>query len=160
MRINFYDTRIADDGSTFLIKEKGINYVTGRMNNPEEITRMMINLLQMNKLAEEHCYMLALNQTCRLLGIFFLSKGTVCSSPLTPREIFLRALLIGAVQIIVCHNHPSGNTSPSVSDIKVTERIKSSGDLLCIELADHIIVGENSYFSFKEAGMLRKDGAL
>lgn len=154
MRINFYDTRITDDGSTALIKEKGVNYEAGTMNNPEEIALLMKNLLHMDQLAEEHCYMLALNKSCRISGMFFLSKGTVDSSLLSPRELFIRALLIGAVQIIICHNHPSGNITPSESDMKLTERVKSSGDLLNINLADHIIIGGSSYFSFKQAGML------
>lgn len=154
MRINFYDARIADDDRTILVKEKGINYETLNMNCPEKISMMMQTLLHMNELAEEHCYMIALSCSCRILGIFFLSKGTVSASLVSPREVFMRAALIGAVQIILCHNHPSGNTVPSDSDFKLTERIKKAGELLNIPLADHIIIGKNGYLSFKEADLL------
>lgn len=154
MRINFYDTRVAADGTTALIKEKGINYETSNISHPKNIVLMMQSLLNMGELAEEHCYMIALNTSCRILGIFFLSKGTVCVSLVSPREIFMRALLIGAVQIILCHNHPSGNAVPTDTDIKLTKRIQEAGTLLNIHLIDHIVIGGNSYLSFKESELL------
>lgn len=154
MRINFYDTRIADNDTTILIKEKGVNYENAPMNDPQKIARMMQVLLHMDTLAEEHCYMIALNKSCKVLGMFFMSKGTADTSLLTPREVFIRAALIGAVQIILCHNHPSGNPLPSETDLKLTERFKKAGSLLYIPLADHIIIGKNSYFSFKEQKLL------
>lgn len=154
MRINFYDARITDDGSTTLVKEKGINYETQKMNSPQNISLMMRTLLRMDELAEEHCYMIALNSSYRILGIFFLSKGNVSASIVTPREVFMRAALIGAVQIILCHNHPSGDPAPSENDIKVTKQIKAAGELLNICLADHIIIGKGCYFSFRETDML------
>lgn len=154
MRINFYDARITDEGRTILMKEKGINYSNTAMNIPENIALMMQSLLHMNELAEEHCYMVALNNSCKVLGVFFISKGTVNTSLVSSREVFLRAVLIGAVQIILCHNHPSGSIIPSDSDIKLTKQIKEAGELLNILLADHIIISRNNYLSFKEAGLL------
>lgn len=154
MRINFYDARITENDRTILVKEKGVNYETLKVNNPDKIAAMMQAVLHINELAEEHCYMIALNSSCRILGIFFLSKGTVSASLVSPREIFIRALLIGAVQIILCHNHPSGNANPSDSDLKATQRIKDAGELLNICLTDHIIIGKDRYLSFKEANLL------
>ena len=115
---------------------------------------MLQSLLHIGELAEEHCYLIALNSSCRILGIFFLSKGTVYASLVSPREVFIRALLIGAVQIVLCHNHPSGNPTPTDTDIKLTKKVQESGALLHIALADHIIIGGNSYLSFKEADLL------
>lgn len=154
MRINFYDARITDDDKTILVKERGINYETLDMNNPKNIYMMMQILLHMDELAEEHCYMVALNSSCRVLGIFFISKGTVSLSPVSPREVFMRAMLIGAVQIILCHNHPSGSITPSDSDMELTKRIKEAGKLLNICLTDHIIIVKDSYLSFKESNLL------
>lgn len=154
MRINFYDARITGDDKTILVKEKGVNYETLNMSNPQKIYMMMQALLHMGELAEEHCYMIALNSSCRILGIFFLSKGTVSLSPVSPREVFMRAMLIGAVQIILCHNHPSNNTTPSDSDMELTRRIKEAGKLLNICLTDHIIIVKDSYLSFKKSNML------
>lgn len=154
MRINFYDTRITDDSRTILVKEKGINYESPKMNCPKEISLMLKTLLHMDELAEEHVYMIALNHSCKILGVFFISKGTVNASLVSPREVFLRAMLIGAVQIILCHNHPSGNPVPSECDMELTKQLKAGGELLNICLTDHIIIGRGSYLSFKEANLL------
>ena len=154
MRINFYDARITDEDKTILVKERGINYETIDMNNPEKIYVMMQMLLHMDELAEEHVYMIALNTSCKILGMFLISKGTICTSLVSPREVFLRAVLIGAVQIVLVHNHPSGNPVPSECDMELTKRLKDCGELLNICLADHIIIGHNSYLSFKEAKLL------
>ena len=153
MRIDFYDARITEDAKTILVKGKGVNYESLQLNCPEKISLMLKNLLHMDELAEEHCYMIALNTSCRILGLFLLSKGTVSESLASPREIYIRAL-IGAVQIILVHNHPSGNPVPSECDIDLTKRLKDCGELLNICLADHIIIGHNSYLSFKEAKLL------
>lgn len=154
MRIDFYDARITDHDRTVLVKEKGINYECQKMDSPKEISLMLKKLLHMDELAEEHVYLIALNNSCKVLGMFFLSKGTICTSLVSPREVFLRATLIGAVQIVLVHNHPSGNPVPSECDMELTKRLKDCGELLNICLADHIIIGHNSYLSFKEAKLL------
>lgn len=137
-----------------LVKEKGVNYDAGKLNSPEDIALMMRKLLHVEQMAEEHCYMIAMNSSCKVLGVFFISKGTVNVSLVTPRELYIRALLAGAVQIVLCHNHPSGNAIPSEQDIAITQKIKEAGEMININLADHIIIGSNSYLSFKEAKIL------
>lgn len=154
MQINFYDARISDNDRTILVKEKDINYEYQNMDSPKEISLMLKRLLHMDELAEEYVYLIALNTSCKILGMFLISKGTICTSLVSPREIFLRAALIGAVQIVLVHNHPSGNPVPSECDVELTKRLKAGGELLNICLADHIIIGQNSYLSFKEAKLL------
>ncbi len=154
MRIYFYEARLSEDDRTMLVKEKGMNYDAEKLNSPESIVLMMRRLLHMEQMAEEHCYMIAMNSFCKVLGVFFISKGTVNVSLITPREIYIRALLSGAVQIILCHNHPSGNAMPSEQDIAITKKIKEAGEMININLADHIIIGSDSYLSFKEAKIL------
>lgn len=154
MRINFYEARLSEDNRTMLVKEKGVNYDSGKLNSPEDIVLMMRKLLHVEQMAEEHCYMIAMNSSCKVLGVFFISKGTVNVSLVTPRELYIRALLAGAVQIVLCHNHPSGNAIPSSQDIAITQKIKEAGEMININLADHIIIGSNSYLSFKEAKIL------
>lgn len=154
MRINFYEARLSEDNRTMLVKEKGVNYDAGKLNSPEDIVLMMRKLLHVEQMAEEHCYMIAMNSSCKVLGVFFISKGTVNVSLVTPRELYIRALLAGAVQIVLCHNHPSGNAIPSEQDIAITQKIKEAGEMININLADHIIIGSNSYLSFKEAKIL------
>ena len=91
---------------------------------------------------------------CVLLGAEVISVGTVNASLVSPREVFLSALAKQAVHIILLHNHPSGVPQPSVQDKLVTKRILEGGELIGIHLSDHIIIGDNQYFSFKEEHLL------
>lgn len=91
---------------------------------------------------------------CRLLGDEILSVGTVSESLISPREIFRRALAEQAVYVILLHNHPSGASYPSAQDKIVTRRVKECGEMIGIHLSDHIIIGDNQYFSFKEENLL------
>lgn len=87
-----------------------------------------------------------------------LSVGTVNASLVSPREIFRKALQNQAVRIILLHNHPGGDPAPSREDIRVTKRVWENGELLGIPLIDHIIIGDNRYFSFQEKEMLNGKG--
>ena len=107
---------------------------------------------------QEHMKLLMLNSKSHLLGESDISKGTVNSSLITPRELFIEALQKNAVSIILLHNHPSGDPTPSRSDILITERIYQAGLLIGIDLLDHIIIGDNCYMSFSEAELLGTKG--
>ena len=93
------------------------------------------------------------NHNC-LIEEEILSIGTVTASLLSPREVFIAALKVQAVHIMLLHNHPSGDPTPSLQDMEVTESIKQIGGMIDIPLIDHIIIGDNKYMSFKEAGLL------
>lgn len=88
----------------------------------------------------------------QLLAQRRLSEGTVRMSLISPREIFLAALENKAVNIILVHNHPSGDPTPSPSDVEMTRNLKALGEQMEILLLDHIIIGNHNYFSFQEAG--------
>ena len=79
-----------------------------------------------------------------------LSSGTVNMSLISPREIFMTALKMQAVNILLVHNHPSGDPTPSRDDIEITKRIHEASQIMNIPLVDHIIIGDNTYMSFKE----------
>jgi len=83
-----------------------------------------------------------------------VSIGTVNASLVHPREIFKVALLCNASAVILAHNHPSGNPTPSHEDIDITNRLKKAGEILGIEVLDHIIIGDNTWTSFKEKGLI------
>lgn len=89
-----------------------------------------------------------------LIGIEKISKGTLTASLVHPRETFAYAIKNKAAKIIIAHNHPSGDHNPSDEDIKVTKRLKDAGTIIGITVVDHLIVTKNSYFSFKEEGMI------
>lgn len=103
---------------------------------------------------QEVMKLLMLNSKSRLIGESDISKGTVNASLITPGELFIEALQKNAVSIIILHNHPSGDPSPSREDRLITERIRQAGDLIGIELLDHIVIGNNCYISFSEQGLL------
>ena len=153
MRINKYTTLKGKDNIPELVKDFSVNYSCEKLLHPDEITEMMNDIFKANKQTEEICHILCLNQKMKVQGIFEVSRGTVNSSCLNPREIFMKALLCGAVSIIVVHNHPSGDTAPSKEDINVTKRIKKAGEIIGIGLLDHIIIGDG-YYSFLENDLI------
>lgn len=107
---------------------------------------------------QELMKLLMLNSKSRLIGESDISKGTVNASLITPRELLIEALQKNAVSMIVLHNHPSGDPAPSREDILITKRIRDAGQLIGIELLDHIIIGNNCYISFAEKGLLNTKG--
>ncbi len=102
----------------------------------------------------EKVVLLMLDSRSRLVGEEVISRGTVNMSAISPREIFLTALRYGAVSIILMHNHPSGDPSPSGEDLSLTAQVEQAGKLIGIELADHIIMGDQCYFSFRQYELL------
>ena len=109
---------------------------------------------QLRHLEEEQILLVMTNNKNQLLKDCIISKGTVNMSVISPREVFLTAFKMRAVHIILIHNHPSGDPIPSKEDLELTQRIHEAGQLLNIPLVDHIIIGDNSYISFKELGYL------
>lgn len=83
-----------------------------------------------------------------------VSCGTLNASLVHPRETYKLAILANAASIIGCHNHPSGDSTPSSEDIEITERIRDAGSLMGIELLDHIVLGEGNFVSLKERGLM------
>lgn len=157
MRIIQYKTQKAlETDLTILIKEKRFNYDgdLNVLNGPQMVYKVMEDLFQLSLKTEEYMYMLTLNTANKPLALFELAHGTVNMCITSPREIFMKALLVGAVSIILIHNHPGGNTKPSREDIDFTNRIREVGNLMHIKLLDHIIIGDNTFTSLKEEGIL------
>lgn len=121
-------------------------------NMPSTIADYYMEELRHQK--QEHMKLLMLNTKSKLIGEKNVSKGTVNASLISPRELFIAALEREAVSIILLHNHPSGDPTPSSEDILLTKRVKDAGDLIGIELLDHIIIGNNCYISFAEKKMI------
>lgn len=103
---------------------------------------------------KEHFWVIGLNAKNVIKFIDLTSLGTLSNSLIHPRETFRLAVQRGASSIIVGHNHPSGDPTPSRDDIAVTERLKSAGDILGIAVLDHVIVGDGQYVSLKEKRVL------
>jgi DNA repair protein RadC len=102
----------------------------------------------------EHFVVAHLDTRNRLIHLETISIGSLNASIIHPREVFTAAVLLKSNGLILCHNHPSGEPTPSEDDIEMTRRLCKSGELLGIEVLDHIILGDTTHFSFREAGLL------
>lgn len=105
---------------------------------------------------QEYFYVLYLNTKKNIIKEKLLFKGTLSSSDVHPREIFKYAYLYSASAIICIHNHPTGEVTPSDKDIEITNRLIKTGDILGISFLDHIIIGNDKYYSFFEGGEQNK----
>lgn len=103
-------------------------------------------------LDREYFFVIHLNTKGKIMYVEIVSIGTLNSTIVHPREIFKTAILNSSHAIILAHNHPSGDPSPSEEDLEITERLVSSGKLLGIEVLDHVIVGGDFWYSEKEKG--------
>lgn len=105
-------------------------------------------------LSREKTFLLLLDTNNSLIKDIILSEGTINEAHMSPREIYYEALKYGAVNIVLLHNHPSGNASPSDTDIETTKKIVEAGRIIGIRLLDHIIIGNDSYYSMYERGII------
>lgn len=121
-------------------------------SNPKSVADYYME--DMRHLRQEQLILIMLNGKNKLIRDKILFKGTVNQSFASPREVFLEALKAEAVYIILLHNHPSGDTSPSKADILMTRQIKEAGELMGIRLLDHIIIGDRCYTSLCNQGLL------
>ena len=120
--------------------------------SPDRIAQYYME--DMRRLDREQVMLVLLDGHSQLIHDEILSIGTVNTSPVSAREILQSALRYRAVYIVLLHNHPSGDPSPSRADILVTRRVKEAGEILGIELLDHIIIGDNCYVSLALEGYL------
>jgi DNA repair protein RadC len=128
-----------------------------KLDSPERIHELLAG--EMRMLRRESLRIVLLDTRYHLIHVEPISTGSINESIAHPREVFRPALVYSAHAVIVVHNHPSGDASPSQSDHSLTRRLSEAAELLQIKLLDHIIIGapaEGSpgYFSFKEAGVL------
>jgi DNA repair protein RadC len=122
------------------------------ITTPTEAYEYLAPALQV--LRREVFHVLCLNTRNTLLLDARVAEGSVSSCPVDPREVFSTALAAGASAIIVAHNHPSGDPSPSAEDIALTNQLAEAGRILHIRLLDHIVVGDGIFVSFKDRGLL------
>ena len=111
-------------------------------------------LEHLSDLRTEEFWVIFLNQKNQIIYKSQISKGGITGTIVDVRVLFKIALEHFATSIIVAHNHPTGNLKPSEADLKITKNIKSAGEILNIKLADHLIIGENAFFSFQDQGLL------
>lgn len=124
-----------------------------QVNDPE----VAVNILRAYGLADrasEAVVILALNAKGKITGLFEASKGSLTESTFDPATVFKFALMANAHGIILAHNHPSGDCTPSAADIEVTKRAVKAGEILNIRVLDHVIVSEGEYFSMMKEELI------
>jgi DNA repair protein RadC len=149
------DLKVAEP---LLLRELVVSYgdrgrVVGRkqVTTPETLSLMMSD---MHDLVQEEFRIALLDGRHRCVGWHTASLGTATASLIHPREVFAFAVQQRAVSIVCIHNHPSGDPSPSKEDKEITKRLRECGDLLGIQMLDHIILAGGTYFSFHKEDML------
>ena len=122
------------------------------LGHPSEAAAALMTLLQ-DEPAEVFA-ILCLTTKYQVIAYHEVGRGTLDSVAINPREVFKAALLANAAAIVAAHNHPSGDPTPSPDDLLITRRLAAAGELMGIPVLDHIIVGDDRYYSFKESGCL------
>lgn len=120
------------------------------VKGPDELADLLIT--NMRYLDREHFRVILLNRKLRILSIETVSIGSLSSSIVHPRECFQPAIRKSAASIILAHNHPSGDPSPSTEDIDITRRLLEAGKILGIDVLDHLIIGDDKWISLKSLG--------
>jgi len=138
--------------TVMLVRDKKIETDTKFINSPDDVNKILQSYL--NGVDREHFVVILLNRKNGIIGINTVSVGDLSTSIVHPREVFKPAIVAGAASIIVAHNHPSGDPAPSRDDINVTTRLKEAGDILGINVLDHIIIGDGCYISLKARDLL------
>jgi DNA repair protein RadC len=130
--------------------DAGQPVIIGRaMNTPRESASVVMTVLRDEP--GEVFAIICLSTKHRVIAYHEVSRGTLDATLVHPREVFKAALLANAAAIILTHNHPSGDPTPSGDDVQLTRRLGDAGTLLGIDVLDHIIVGDGRYYSFKQS---------
>ena len=122
------------------------------VREPGDVARIAQALI--GDAAQENFLVIFLDIKNRVLGFTTAAVGAIDSCPVDPRTVYRTAVALGASGIVASHSHPSGDPTPSREDIELTKRLKAAGDLLGIQLLDHVIVTDTARLSFRERGIL------
>lgn len=150
-RKNMEKTHKIDVVSIRLVEEPPL-YSSKELKNPCDVAELFQDFLK--DCDREMFCILNLRTKNQVINVNVVGMGTLNSVLVHPREVFKSAILSNASNIILAHNHPSGDPEPSRHDIEVTKRLAEAGNLMGIEVLDHIVVAENRYFSFREENIL------
>lgn len=140
-----------------IVKEKvdaGYYHIPEAITCPEAAVDTVCSVLGIHKETQEVFVVAFLNTKNKVIGLEEIHRGSLSSSIVAPRDVFKMALLKNAARIMCFHNHPSGDPTPSREDVETTKRLKEVGEILGVELLDHIVIGEpDKYVSLKKEGI-------
>ena len=131
-----------------MVREESFTYKPATITSPESAFALLESAFDLSNQPEEVVALIALDTRNVVAGLFIVSRGTVDSSLVHPREVFKRALLCNASSIIIAHNHPGGSLIPSSDDKAMTQRIKEAGRIVGVSLSDSLIIARGRCYSF------------
>ncbi|MDY0210005.1 MAG: DNA repair protein RadC [Acholeplasma sp.] len=137
--------------ATLEFSKRVFNQLNGRksqISSPKDI--YMLYQHKLDQLEQEHFYTLYLDTKNQIISEKLIFIGTLNQSVIHPREIYKHAVKVSANSVIFIHNHPSGDSSPSQADYKTTTQLEQSGQIMGVQVIDHIVIGKNQFFSIKE----------
>jgi DNA repair protein RadC len=134
-------------GRRLMLSTQGENF---SVTSPEDVINLLME--EMRYLSKEHFKVVMLNVKNKIIAIETISIGSLNTSIVHPREVFKAAIERSASSIILVHNHPSGDPTPSREDVEVTKRLVEAGNILGIKVLDHVIIGDGRGISLKEKG--------
>lgn len=155
MNIRKYKPILGEGKVNVLVSDGSIS--VGRplkLSNVEELFGFACAYLHMNIQAEEFVYVIGMDSKLHPIGISEVGHGTVDACLVSVRSVMIRLLLMGAVRFALLHNHPSGDPFPSKEDRDLTDRLKEAGDLIGIDMIEHLVIGSDCYTSFSEMNLL------
>lgn len=142
-----------------LVKDATLSFGEARINNSHQAHALIQNLILTRGQPDREQFVVALlNAKNAIIGLNIVSVGVLSSAPVHPREVLKPAILANSSAMILCHNHPSNDLSPSTDDLEVTRKIIKAADIIGIQIHEHLIINlENQrYFSFADEGIIKK----
>lgn len=143
---------LVDIVSCKLVREASAPYAVKQICDPADAVGVFRDLLEDED--REHMVAMFLSSKHRPNAIMTVSVGSLSSCNVHPREVFKAGILSNAAAIILAHNHPSGDPTPSREDVEVTKRLARAGEIVGIEVLDHVVIGEGNYVSMKASGLI------
>lgn len=142
-----------------MVAEKVCSYASDvidkRMNCADTIAQFIIESLKSDRMLSEEFMTFMLDNKLKVVGFSTVSRGTLDMAPVDPKMVYAPAMTVPKTAgIIVAHNHPSGDPTPSADDIRVTKRLAEAGEILGIRLLDHVVVGDGCWVSLKNEGYI------
>jgi len=133
-----------------LVREGGLWVHEKNLNRPHQVYEFAAQVVEEDELDREALYVICLDQKNRVIGVNLVALGHLTATLTHAREVFKTAVLLNAASVIVFHNHPSGVADESKQDVQVTRALYKAGEILGINMLDHVIVGDNVYTSIME----------
>ena len=139
-----------------LKREKVSDIADNILSSSPEDAVQFLRSIGLHEQEQECLIAIALDSRNNIKGYYNVTRGLVNRTMAHPREFFRYAVINNSTSLIMAHNHPSGDPTPSLTDIQLTDEICKAGEILGIQLIDHIIIGDENYFSFAEEDMLKE----